>query len=214
MIHFFLLFSALYSSKRSSYMALESTHSDKEIVLALKKGGVERERMIQYLLNQHAGYVFTFTKKFHLPLEAVKDLYADSIVALSRQIEKGDFRSESKISTYLYGILNNKCKKKLSSQKESIVDYLDEMPHLPAKARSMLGDLIKKDELNWVDEMMKALGEVCRKILWDSDYYGYNLSEIAERINYKSGPSVSSKKYKCLEQLRKLIKSFRATGKI
>lgn len=195
-------------------MAAKAKHTDHEIIQALGKGGVERERMVNYLYQQYAGYVYKNSKRFHLPVEDVNDLYADAIVALSRQVERGDFRSESKISTYLYSILSNKCKKKLSSLKESKEDYIEEMPHLSAKAKSMLQNLITQDQLSWVDELMKKLGETCRQILWDSEYYGYNLTEIAERVNYQSGPSVSSKKYKCLEQLRKLILDFRATGKI
>ena len=195
-------------------MASSPQHTDQEIIQAFKEGGRSRERMIRYFMDQHAGYVFSFQKRFHLPLDELKDLYVDSVVALSRQVQRGDFKSASKLSTYLYSIFSNKCKKKLDRQKERMEDYLEEMPHLPAKAKSMLGTLMQKDELDWIDELMKALGEVCRKILWDSDYYGYNFSEIAERINYKSAPSVSSKKYKCLEQLRKLIQEFRSTGKI
>ena len=52
---------------------------------------------------------------------------------------------------------------------------------------------------------MDRLGEPCKQIILDAEYWGYSSEEIARRIGFANAKSVNSKKYTCLQKLRQLL---------
>lgn len=186
-------------------MSEKRVYTDKEIIADIQAGGIKGRRMTEWVFDQYAGFVANGSKKFRLSIEDTRDVYADAIVAMNRHISLGNFRGESKVKTYLYSIFLNRCKNKLRDLGRKKVHWIDEMPDMPERARNMLERMIQQDELGPIKRALVALGESCRRIIWEREYYGYSLEEIAQRIGFSSVKSVSSKKAACLKKLRELL---------
>ena len=180
-------------------------YSDKEILQAIRQGGMAGRRMTEYLFDRHMGLVRRGMRRFRLSEEDSRDVYADAIVYLSRQISNHTFRGDSKISTYLYSIFQNRCKNKIRDLKRKHMDTVSEFPHMPEKAKGILAEMIQQDEISMIKQLLSELGDICREILWAREYYGFSLDEIAERIGFQNARSVSTKKAVCLKKLRELL---------
>ncbi len=187
------------------------TYTDQEIVDGILAGGAQKQRITSYLYKQYVGYVIKGQRKYRISEEDARDAYAEAIVGLSRQIERGGYRGDSKLTTYLFGAFSNKCVDKLRKLSSNKVDWVEDIPAMPEKARGILHELISKEEVDRLAQFMSRLGDKCRQILLDSEYHGYSVDEIAKRVGLKNGPTVSSMKYRCMEKLRTLVAKRKAT---
>ena len=183
-------------------------YSDTAIIEAIRQGGVAGRRMTEILFDKHKGLVIRGMSRFRLAEEDSRDVYAEVIVVVCRHIQNGRFEGKSKISTYLYSIFHNLCSNKVRDLKRKRMDMIEEMPDLPDRAKNMLGEMVEQDEISFIEELVDKLGEVCKKIIWGREYYGYSLEEIAEEIGFQNTRSVSTKKSLCLKKLRELLKPY------
>ena len=181
------------------------TYTDQQIVEGILAGESQKQRITSYLYKQYVGYVIKGKRKYRISEEDAREAYADAIVGLCRQVERGVYRGDSKVSTYLFGAFSNRCVDKLRKLSSNKVDWVDEIPSMPEKARGILHEIISKEEVERLSQFMNKLGEKCRQVLLDSEYHGYSVDEIAQRMGLKNGPTVSSMKYRCMEKLRTLV---------
>ena len=186
-------------------MPAKPTYSDKEIIAAIQSGGLKARKMMEYVYKAHRGLVHMGIRKHRISLEDSRDVYADAIVTLSRHITLGKFREDSAIGTYLYAIFYNKCRNRVRDNQRKYAEWVDEMPEMPEKARGIMAEIIEKEELAWLEKYMAQLGENCRQILWDKEFWGYSMDEIAKRLGYDSARSVAVRKAKCLKKLREIL---------
>lgn len=184
----------------------EKLPSDSELIAGIKAGGVLRQRLVAQIYQQYMGFVYKGQQRYKLNQEEARDAYGDAITGLCHQIQQDKFRGDSKLSTYLFKSFSNRCVDKLRRRaSHAKVQWEDLTPTMPDKAKTMIQELVLKEETNRILDLMASLGEKCKKILIDSEYYGFNLQEIAERIGFKNAASVSSMKYRCLDKLKKLL---------
>lgn len=182
----------------------EKQYSDQELLAGLKEKGIGHERWVKRLLHQYGGYVYKGVKKFNISKEAAKDAYIDAVTAVSRQIREGKFREDSKLSTYMFRIFSNYCIKQHHKDQRK-QHWSPEIPNLPDAAQNRLEELIVSEKINRLYHWLDQLGSTCKQILILRDFQHVSPEEIAQTIGFKTAQSVSSKRYKCLEQLRKLI---------
>lgn len=181
-------------------------YTDGEIIEHIRSGGANKERSLSYLFDQYQGLVKRGMGKFRLTLEEAQEVYMDILLGMCTQIENGRFRGDSKISTYLYRMYNNRSQNKLRDRKGDKYDWTDEFPQLPDKAKTMLQKIEIEEELEQVKYYLTELGGKCKELLWMKDYYGYPYAEIAEKLAFKSVRVATSARYRCLERLKALIK--------
>lgn len=184
-----------------------NSYSDQEIVEGIRAGGSKRQRLTNYLFDHHAGLVYQGIKRYKLKEEDSFDVYSDAIIAVSLQIQSGRFKGNSKISTYLFSIFSNRCKNKIRDLKTNKFTFVDDIPDMPDRARNMLRMLIEKESNQQLLAYLDKLGEKCKQILMLRLFEGYNFEEIAKMIGFKTAQSVSSMKYRCMENLKKLIRN-------
>ena len=180
-------------------------YTDEEIIKQIRSGGADKERSLSYLFEQYQGLIKRGMGRFRLTLEEAQEVYMDILIGICRQIENGKFRGESKISSYLYRMYNNRSKNKLRDRKSDKYNWVDEFPQLPDKAKSMLQQMELKDELAQLKHYLQQLGGKCQELLWMKDYYGYSYQEIAAKLEYKSVRVATSARHRCLEKLKALI---------
>lgn len=182
----------------------KQNYSDQELLAGLQEEGVQHERWVRRLLQQHGGLVAMGMKKFNISKDAAKDAYTDAIMAVSRQVRGGKFREESKLSTYLFRIFSNYCIKQFHKE-ERQTSWVEEIPNLPDLARNRLQEIIQSEDTAQLYQWMDQLGGNCKEILVLRDFHNYALEQIAIQIGFKTAKSVSSKRHRCLQRLKQLI---------
>lgn len=185
-------------------------HTDETLIEDICAGGSRQELGIRRLYQQFFYLTRDGRKKYNaLDESELVTAYNSAIISLRKHLLAGTFRGDSTLSTYFTRIYTNKCIDLLRKQKsnrdmapaEYYHDVEDETPNA-------LSRLIQKDQVEHIRRQLQRIGEVCKKILLDSEYYGYNSEEIAQRIGFSNAASVNSKKHTCLQKLRELL----ATG--
>ena len=183
------------------------TYTDQEIIEKIRSGGQSREAIATYLLKHWNGYAIKLSKKYHLSTEEQKDAYTDAIIKLISQIDQGQFRGESQLSSYFYSILNNICVdvlRKRTSNKNKPTEELLEYTLVEQKAFELFE---QKDLSSKIRFVIESMGENCKNVLLDWGYYGYDMKEIAKRQKLSNAESARSIKYKCMKKLKALLAS-------
>lgn len=186
-------------------MPLSINKPDENIIADLQAGGRLREQAANQLFKQFQGLIPFALKRHKLSQEEAFDAYSDSILALVRQVGRGDFKGESKLSTYLNGIFFRKCVDQLrkkttySLNDDSIPDVVDTAPD-PGQQLETLS------ELKNLKQLMQKLSESCQQILMLRYYWGYeNMEEIAEKLGLKNANTAGSLRHRCMKQLMRIV---------
>jgi RNA polymerase sigma factor (sigma-70 family) len=196
----------MFSRKKPGPSSQSPAFSDEEVLQSIQQGGAARERVLGYLYQQYFGYVKQATKKYPmLSWEDLEDAYAETLVGFTRQVEAGKFRGDSKVATYLYRGYFNKVVDKIRRAASHRVEWADAMPELPDEARNMLGQMVESEQFKAILSRLDQLGDKCKRILLDSEYYGYSLDEVAERVGAKNAATISTLKHRCMQRLRKML---------
>jgi RNA polymerase sigma-70 factor (ECF subfamily) len=182
-----------------------SNPSDSKLIECIRHGGQEREWAAGKLLNQHIFYVKKLAKQFSQPEESVLDAYTDALMLLLDHVAQGRFRGESKLSTYLYQILFNKCRDLLKKPSTNTVELTEWTEGWDNQSRSLLKDFIEKEDVANLHRYLDQIGETCKQVLLDWGYWGYSMEEIAERTGMADGEQAKKRKYKCLQKLREIM---------
>ncbi|MEM7368984.1 MAG: sigma-70 family RNA polymerase sigma factor [Bacteroidota bacterium] len=185
------------------------SRTDQEIIRGIQQGGVQRERMVRHLLDQYSGWIKNAQQKHILTQQEVIDIYTDTILSGVDQLIVGKFSAKSKLSTWLFQIFSNKCVDKVR-QKSTYKhiqqrNWTNEFPDLAEKDQEILSQLIQDEELAQISQLAHQLGEACRQLIFDTEYWGYELEEIAKKLGMKDARSASKQKYRCMKKLRHLI---------
>lgn len=180
--------------------------SDLEIIDSIRKGGIPKEAAIRHLMGAHGGYISTIRQKLSISEEDARDAFTDALLALMGHVERGSFRGDSKISTYLFRIFYNKSVDLVRKNSTNKVEYGVEIPDLPTPGQDILNLLQVREKWKELEGLMERINEKCKKILMDWGFWGYNMEEIAVRNGLKNARSAKNKKYKCMESLMQLIK--------
>ena len=172
---------------------------------AIKAGGREKERCIASLLSEYIQYAHAIKGKLGLSDDQATDAFTDAILVLANHIERGIFRGDSKISTYLYRIIYNKGVDLLRKHATKQASLKYEIPEVKDESRDLLKMMDIADDVAQLRGYLDELGEKCKAILLDWGYWGYSMEEIAQRSGLKDARSAKNRKYKCMERLMKLI---------
>lgn len=186
-------------------MIFRKSYSESELISGLQAGGIQRERSTDLLIKHHRNLISRGKKRYGLSDQVAEETYLDAIMSLCQQVELGKFRGESRLSTYLHRIFENKCKNRLRDDKEARYSWVDDMPDMPAKARTVLEQLELAEELDHAKHLLAQLGGRCKEILLLSELQGYSQQEIADQLGLKSARVVATSRYRCLTKLKQAI---------
>jgi RNA polymerase sigma factor (sigma-70 family) len=190
-------------------MTFDSHSPDEELIKCLQQNNSLRRKAEEELFNRHAYFIREGMHKFSLPEEEAFDAYSDTVLQTIDNITRGLFEKRSSLKTYLFRIFNNKCVdliRKKTTNKSSIhqTSSISDMLLMVAdSARTVIQELIEKNDLDLLKNKMKELGDNCRQLLaMFAD--GYNDKEIAASMEYKTADVVKTSRLRCLDKLRQL----------
>lgn len=130
--------------------------------------------------------------------EEAKDIYQETLVVFWQKAASGNLQLTSKISTYLFSICQNLWRKELDRKSRLSSEEKD----LPIEV-----DYERQEKINVVNKCIEELGETCRKILTLYYFEEMSMSDIAEQLGFANADTAKTKKYKCKQELDKLIKT-------
>ncbi|MFT6360107.1 MAG: RNA polymerase sigma factor (sigma-70 family) [Paraglaciecola sp.] len=179
--------------------------SDNQLIEALTKGGISREQAVTYLLNTFIHFVPTMVKKVGISKEQALDAFTDTLIDLIEQVVDGKFKGESKLSSYLYKIFYFKSIDLFRKNKTNRIDYGLQLLENPDSMPTADEEMDLKEQMKQLHKYLNKLGEPCKQILIDWGFWGYSMSEIAERIGLLGSVQAKDTKYRCLKKLRQMM---------
>lgn len=173
--------------------------TDKELLILLLKSDtlayralyIQYYKMIEYFIMKNNGNE-----------SDAQDIFQDALIVLFEKTRDNGFSLTSSLKTYLYSIARNLWLKKLRDYKIPL-RLIDIEPFELMDETSSFLALDK--QLNAVEKALEFLGEKCKDILVKFYYYHLKMDEIAFELNYSNAETVKSQKYKCLQQLKKIM---------
>ncbi len=155
--------------------------TDEEILAAIHAGGSGREKALQYLYKAEAyrNPVRAYVLANGGNLDDFKDVFQNAVIALDRNIRLGDFKSESRISTYFIRIARWRWQEMWRRKKptESFSTEKNDIPVQPP-----IQQLLDNREMrSLLDKALDLLGSPCREML-RLYAFSYSMVEIGEQF--------------------------------
>jgi RNA polymerase sigma factor (sigma-70 family) len=137
--------------------------------------------------------------------DEARDVYQEAFIATWRNIQLDKFKADdpSALPGYIFRIAKNKWIDQLRSKKSKPTLSLEE-DQVYGIADDGVPDE-NKDYIDAVKEEYMSLGQKCRDLLNRFYFQKESLREIAVFFNWTE-PSAKNNKYRCLEELRKLVR--------
>ena len=133
------------------------------------------------------------------------EVFQDAMVILHRKIKTGQLTViKSSLKTYLFAIGRNLLMKKFEEKKRLKLGDED-WPEVVVDAVSRQEDLQHRQQL--ISRAFDELGDQCRKLLTLFFYRGFAVESVMTEMDYATEDVVRTKKYKCLQQLRNIVRS-------
>jgi RNA polymerase sigma factor (sigma-70 family) len=179
--------------------------SDDELVEAILEKDM-REQAIRQLYEEHAEITRSFIKGKGGTEQDADDIFQETILSFIDVVQKGKFRQESGIRTFLISIskhlwYNEIRRRQRAGNRETL--YESDRDTEEDGISEVIQDREMKQQLNL---LLHELGESCRKILELFYFENLSMKEIVSQMHYENEQVVRNKKYKCLQQLTDKMK--------
>jgi RNA polymerase sigma factor (sigma-70 family) len=186
-------------------MNKKSRFSDAELVEAIGKKELLDQAILQ-LYEEQAGITRSFIMGKGGTEQDADDIFQETVVSFINVVQKGKFRQESGIRTFLISIskhlwYNEIRKRQRAGNREKIFETEREQEE--DGVSHIIQDRELKQQLN---KLLTELGDACRKILELFYYENLPMKEIVSHLHYENEQVVRNKKYKCLQQLTEKMK--------
>ena len=177
---------------------------DPELVANLRSG----QRMgdtIKAIYRSHFDSLGWYVMNNSGSRQDAEDVFQEVVVAFIDLVQKGKFRGESTVKTFLFSLnrhvwLNELKRRGRALAREEKYERGQEKVELDTS--HLIADREGKAE---VAKLVGELGETCRKILLLFYYENLSMKEILETMHYENEQVVRNKKYKCLRQLEQMV---------
>ena len=179
--------------------------SDSELIKAICASDL-LEQAIKQLYEEHGSIARSFIMGKGGTEQDADDIFQETVVSFIDTVQKGKFRQESGIRTFLISISKNLWfneirRRQRAGNREKL--YVADFDKTEAVIDEVIGNRELKSQLS---QMLNELGESCKKILELYYYENLSMKEIVSHMHYENEQVVRNKKYKCLQQLTDKMK--------
>ena len=142
--------------------------------------------------------------------EEALDIFQDALVILYQKVQDMPVDSPVKIDGFLINtcklLWNNELrKKKVRTGDDSGLGRLEYEDDIAAQIE-------KEEKIQLIEEVIRKLGEKCRKILEMFYFKSLSMENIAKKVGFKTVKSAKVQKYKCMENARSLALNLSELG--
>ena len=161
------------------------------------------EKVLKLLYQSNFARVEKYVQENSGTTEQAKDIFQEAFISLWRNIQLDRFQPhhETSLDAYLFRIAKNKWLDHLRIQKRNQTVSLKAESNEPREL-----ELSAEEQylLKSIKDNFRRLGEICQKVLERFYYLRQSMKTIAESMNWTEA-TARNNKYRCLQQLRKLI---------
>jgi len=162
---------------------------------------------ILFIYQQYSETISSFITNNGGSQQDADDIFQETVMAFIDTVQKGNYRSEASIKTFLVSIAKNLWYKEIKKKERS--GFRDKVFEIGRGSEEIdvsheISDREMKKELR---ELLNKLGESCKKILMLFYYENLSMREIVDHLHYENEQVVRNKKYKCLKELTELVKA-------
>ncbi len=186
-------------------------YTDHEIIRLIESGN-SLEPPVGYLYSEHFENLTHFIRKNSGNRQDAEDVFQETIMVFVDMVQRGKFRSESSIKTFLYAIARNLWLNAMKKRDRMFVRDTEQLNVSDGETEDLQAAIIRNESKRKVLEFIGQLGETCRKILIYYYYDNFSMKEICERMHYESEQVVRNQKYKCMKKLTEWIESDPSRG--
>ena len=179
-------------------------NEEQDMLSDLKKGVPQA---FEALYRKYYRMIEDLVMKMGGKSEDARDVFQEALFVLVKNVRKPDFQLTSKLSTLLYAISRNiwlKTSKKGSGEISMESDKLAFLGQV--EAEEVISPEEKESLFSIMLEKLGQLEEDCRSIINYTFYQKLAHTEVAAITGY-SVSFIKVKKFRCLEHLRKLVKT-------
>jgi RNA polymerase sigma factor (sigma-70 family) len=177
---------------------------DEEIVANLRSGQ-RMDEMIKSLYRSHFEGLCGYITHNSGSRQDAEDVFQEVVVNFIDLVQKGKFRGESSIKTFLFSMNRHTWLNELKRRGRALAreeKYEKGQDKLEPDTSQLIAG---REEKAVIAALVASLGETCRKILLLFYYENLSMKEILETTDYENEQVVRNKKYKCLKQLEQKL---------
>jgi len=180
------------------------SEKDQEIVEALKGDRASYRPALKDLMKRCSGKVIHYICKRGGTEEDARDIFQEGMIALMKNVRKGQFNGQSTIETYLFGICKQLFIHQVSRKKSMVsTDSIEEPSDAGLGNETFVQRNLSRERKVFFKKLINILGDTCRQYFEDKAM-GYALEVYADRknIQYQSAKNISMR---CQRKLRDLL---------
>jgi RNA polymerase sigma factor (sigma-70 family) len=186
-------------------MKVEGKFSDIELIAAIS-GKKDPNEAILFIYQEFSRTTSSFMINYGASEQDAEDVFQETVIAFIDIVQKGKFRMQSSIKTFLVSIARNIWRNEVKRRQRS--DYREKQfesgrDQTEEDISELISEWEKKKQLR---DLVYELGEPCRKLLMLFYYENLSMKEILTYLPYENEQVVRNKKYKCLQQLTEIMK--------
>jgi len=186
-------------------MKVEGKFSDFELIAAIS-GKKDPNEAILFIYQEYSRTTSSFMINYGASEQDADDVFQETVIAFIDIVQKGKFRMQSSIKTFLVSIARNIWRNEVKKRQRS--DYREQQfesgrEQTEEDISELISEWEKKKQLR---DLVYELGEPCRKLLMLFYYENLSMKEILTHLPYENEQVVRNKKYKCLQQLTEIMK--------
>ena len=186
-------------------MRAQEQYTDAQLIEAISAAR-ELNDAIRYIYRQYSRATSSFIMQLGGSEQDADDIFQETVVAFIEVVQKGKYRGEASVKTFLNSIARNYWFNEIKKRDRSgLRDKQFELSREKNEAdvSHYISEMERKRQLR---DLVDQLGESCRKVLLLFYYENLSMKEMVEHLPYDNEQVVRNKKYKCLQALAGLIK--------
>ncbi|MFK8102010.1 MAG: RNA polymerase sigma factor [Saprospiraceae bacterium] len=154
-------------------------------------------------------YAVMYRKVLHFILknsgseQDADDIFQDSLMVLYKLAKRDQLDNVTNIQSYFFSICRNLWYKALNKKQKTTT--LTEEHHLLPEAAMQISTMLALEKSDFLDQLLKSLGESCRSVLIYYYYDRLKMKEIMKRMDFSSEQVAKNKKSRCMKKLKELI---------
>lgn len=176
-----------------------NTLSDEEIISGLE--GTDVSVPVKTLYDMFYNDIVEFVSMKGGSTEDGADIFQEAIVVLIDEIKEGNFRKESKIKTFLYGIARNlwlmelRTRERRKRREENYMmgePLVEEFP-------------ISRNDNRSLELLFNKVGDVCKKILVGFYFENKSMKVLLKEFDFKNEQVLRNRKNLCMKKIKDLL---------
>ncbi|HEX6332811.1 MAG TPA: sigma-70 family RNA polymerase sigma factor [Flavisolibacter sp.] len=181
------------------------TLTDDEVIANLRDNR-QVDETIRFLYREYYDFVSRYVVQNSGRAEDAQDMFQEVIIAFISVVQRGKFRGEASIKTFLYTMNRNMWLNEIKKRDRAHARE-QRYEKLAGSGEAAAPDFMEQREVhNELMKSMEAIGDTCRQILLLFYYENRSMKEILATLHYENEQVVRNKKSKCMKKLEELIR--------